>query len=54
MTEFFQLVISGLAVGWIYGLVALGFVLVFKATELFNFAQGDLMMVGAFLIITPS
>ena len=52
MTEFLQLVISGLAVGCIYGLVALGFVLVYKATELFNFAHGDLMMVGAFLIVT--
>ena len=52
MTEFLQLVISGLAVGCIYGLVALGFVLVYKATELFNFAHGDLMMVGAFIIIT--
>jgi branched-chain amino acid transport system permease protein len=36
------------AVGCIYGLVALGFVLIYKATELVNFAQGDLMMLGAF------
>jgi len=43
-----QLVLSGLAVGCIYGLVALGFVLIYKATELVNFAQGDLMMLGAF------
>ena len=34
--------------GCIYGLVALGFVLIYKATELVNFAQGDLMMLGAF------
>lgn len=39
---------NGLAVGCIYGLVALGFVLIYKATELVNFAQGDLMMLGAF------
>jgi len=37
------------AVGCIYGLVALGFVLIYKATELVNFAQGDLLMLGAFV-----
>jgi branched-chain amino acid transport system permease protein len=42
------LTLNGLAVGCIYGLVALGFVLIYKATELVNFAQGDLMMLGAF------
>jgi len=36
-------------VGCIYGLVALGFVLIYKATELVNFAQGDLLMLGAFI-----
>jgi len=41
-------VLNGLAVGCIYGLVALGFVLIYKATELVNFAQGDFMMLGAF------
>ena len=35
--------------GCIYGLVALGFVLIYKATELVNFAQGDLLMLGAFV-----
>jgi branched-chain amino acid transport system permease protein len=40
--------LNGLAVGCIYGLVALGFVLIYKATELVNFAQGDLMMLGTF------
>ena len=43
-----QLTLNGLAVGCIYGLIALGFVLIYKATELVNFAQGDLMMLGAF------
>lgn len=38
-----------MAVGCIYGLVALGFVLIYKATELVNFAQGDLLMLGAFV-----
>ena len=45
---FLQLVLNGLAVGCIYGLVALGFVLIYKATELVNFAQGDLLMLGSF------
>ncbi len=48
MLQFVQLVISGIAQGCIYGLIALGFVLIYKATETVSFAQGDLMMVGAF------
>ncbi|WP_295522671.1 branched-chain amino acid ABC transporter permease [uncultured Pseudacidovorax sp.] len=43
-----QIVIAGLAQGCVYGLIALGFVLIYKATETVNFAQGDLMMLGAF------
>ncbi len=43
-----QLVISGIAQGCIYGLIALGFVLIYKATETVTFAQGELMMLGAF------
>ncbi len=44
-----QLLISGVAQGCIYGLIALGFVLIYKATETVSFAQGELMMLGAFL-----
>jgi branched-chain amino acid transport system permease protein len=43
-----QLLISGMAQGCIYGLIALGFVLIYKATETVSFAQGELMMLGAF------
>ncbi|MEY2661652.1 MAG: hypothetical protein RLZZ123_2824, partial [Pseudomonadota bacterium] len=43
-----QVVFSGLAQGCIYGLIALGFVLIYKATETVSFAQGELMMLGAF------
>ena len=46
--QFVQLIISGSAQGCIYGLIALGFVLIYKATETVTFAQGDLMMLGAF------
>src|SRR4051812_48588281 len=46
--QFVQLEISGIAQGCIYGLIALGFVLIYKATETVSFAQGELMMMGAF------
>ena len=46
--QWLQLLIGGVAQGCIYGLIALGFVLIYKATETVSFAQGDLMMVGAF------
>jgi branched-chain amino acid transport system permease protein len=46
-----QLIVSGLANGCVYGLIALGFVLIYKATEAVNFAQGDFMMLGAFLCV---
>lgn len=46
--QLLQLIISGAAQGCIYGLIALGFVLIYKATETVSFAQGDLMMLGAF------
>jgi branched-chain amino acid transport system permease protein len=48
VVQFLQLVISGIAQGCIYGLIALGFVLIYKATETVSFAQGELMMLGAF------
>ncbi len=46
-----QLMVGGLANGCVYGLIALGFVLIYKATEQVNFAQGDMMMLGAFIAI---
>lgn len=46
--QLLQLLLSGMAQGCIYGLIALSFVLIYKATETVSFAQGDLMMVGAF------
>ena len=47
--QLLQLVIGGAAIGCIYALIALGFVLIYKATETVNFAQGDLMMIGGFV-----
>src|SRR5690349_18339641 len=47
-----QLVINGLAMGCIYALVALGFLLIYQAVGALNFAQGELVMLSAFLGIT--
>ena len=47
-----QQLVSGAAIGCVYGLVALGFVLIYQATKVVNFAQGELLMVGAFLALT--
>ena len=49
--EFIQILVSGVANGCVYGLIALGFVLIYKATEAVNFAQGDFMMLGAFFCL---
>src|ERR1700752_5209492 len=52
MLDFVQQLVSGIALGCVYGLIALGFVLIYKATEVVNFAQGDLMMLGGFFAYT--
>jgi branched-chain amino acid transport system permease protein len=49
---FFQIFFSGIAIGCIYGLIALGIVLIYKATDVANFAHGELMMLGAFIAYT--
>ena len=54
MQEFWfllQLIIQGLAIGSVYALVALGFVLIYKASSVINFAQGELLMVGAYICL---
>jgi branched-chain amino acid transport system permease protein len=47
-----QLVVNGLALGSIYALVALGLLMIFNTVQIVNFAQGQLLMIGAFLGIT--
>jgi len=49
MEKLIQLTLSGVANGAIYALVALGFVLIFKSSDVINFAQGELLMIGAYL-----
>jgi len=48
VNDIIHLAVTGLAQGCAYGLIALGFVLIYKATEVVNFAHGELMMLGAF------
>ncbi|MFP2903938.1 branched-chain amino acid ABC transporter permease [Pyxidicoccus sp. 3LFB2] len=50
MTQLLQLSISGLALGASYALIALGFSVVYRASRLFNFAHGELLSLGAFLM----
>lgn len=54
MSSLLQVLLSGAATGCIYGLVALSFVLIFKATSCLSFMQGELLMVGAFLALVAS
>src|SRR6202166_3109506 len=42
-----QLLVNGLVVGTLYGVVAMSFVLIYKATQVVNFAQGELLLIGA-------
>ena len=46
-----QLLFTGIGIGAVYALVALGFVLIFRATNVVNFAQGEFSMVGAFVMV---
>lgn len=50
METFLQLVVNGLGKGAVYALLALGFVMIFKATEVVNFALGSLVLVGGYLV----
>jgi branched-chain amino acid transport system permease protein len=49
MDFFLQLVINGLVVGSIYALVAMGFVIIYKSTSVLNFAQGEFLLLGAYV-----
>jgi branched-chain amino acid transport system permease protein len=50
MSQFLELLISGLSLGCIYALIAMGFVVVFKATNVVNFAHASVLMLGAYLV----
>ncbi|GLT10760.1 branched-chain amino acid ABC transporter permease [Sulfitobacter porphyrae] len=54
MSDFLQLIISGLSTGSIYALAAIGFTLLWQASQTINFAQGEFVMVPAFFILVGS
>ena len=49
--QFLEVLISGLLAGVLYSLVALGFVLIFKASGVFNFAQGEMVLTAALALV---
>ena len=51
MQEFFQQLINGLSLGAIYALIAVGYTMVYGVLQLINFAHGDVLMVGAMLVL---
>lgn len=52
MTDFLNYAVNGILLGELYALLALGFVVIYRASKVFNFAQGELMLVGAFTVWT--
>ncbi|MFC5713602.1 branched-chain amino acid ABC transporter permease [Thalassorhabdus alkalitolerans] len=52
MTFFMQMLVSGIVVGSIYALVALGFVLIYKASDALNLANGEFVLIGAYVCLT--
>ena len=50
MTQFLSLLLNGVSLGAIYALIALGFVIIFKASEVVSFTQGSLLLLGAYTI----
>jgi branched-chain amino acid transport system permease protein len=52
MNQIIQILVNGISMGCIYGLVALGFMLIYNATAVVNFAQGEFVTAGAYAAIT--
>ena len=52
MEFFIQLLINGICIGFLYGLSAMGFVMIFKSSSVLNFAHGELLAMGAFIFLT--
>ena len=50
MNQFIELLISGISLGFVYALIALGFVTIFKATRVVNFAYGSILLLGAYVV----
>jgi branched-chain amino acid transport system permease protein len=50
MTQFLSLLVNGISLGAVYALIALGFVIIFKASEVVSFMHGSLILLGAYLV----
>jgi branched-chain amino acid transport system permease protein len=51
-SQFFQLVITGITIGSIYAMVAVGFNMIYNATDVVNFAQGEFVMLGGLVMVS--
>ncbi|NYJ06900.1 branched-chain amino acid ABC transporter permease [Petropleomorpha daqingensis] len=51
MTQFLSLLLNGISLGTMYALIALGFVIIFKASEVVSFTHGSLLLLGAYSIV---
>jgi len=51
MEFFFQLLINGLSIGFLYGISAMGFVMIYKSSSVLNFAHGELLAMGAYIFL---
>ncbi len=52
MDFFLQLLVNGVCIGLLYGISAMGFVMIFKSSSVLNFAHGELLALGAFLLFS--
>ncbi|MFF0245010.1 branched-chain amino acid ABC transporter permease [Streptosporangium sandarakinum] len=50
MTTFLELLVNGVSIGAVYALIALGFVIIFRATEVVNFAHASLLLAGGYVV----
>lgn len=50
MIQLIEYALNGALLGLLYSLIAMGFVVIYRASKVFNFAQGELVVVGAFLV----
>ena len=51
MDFFIQLLVGGICIGFLYGLSAMGFVMIFKSSSVLNFAHGELLAIGAYFFL---
>src|SRR3546814_14975522 len=50
MSEFLNYTINGALIGLLYALIAMGFIVIYRASKVFNFAQGELVVFGGFVV----